>query len=122
MSLLNKIDLSKVSKVEAQQDTLFTQFPVYVVCIMLGFLNGALGVAFAMGFAIIVELYFSVSFVSGIVPLALIAVASGLGISWLSSRLSSRLFQTLYTIKEMQVMLVASVLTSLLQVFIYMQG
>jgi hypothetical protein len=123
MSLLNNLELSKANKVESEQQKPFsTQFPIYVICVMLGSLSGALGVALAIGFAIIFELYFFTTLLSGIIPLTLIAVTAGLGIAWSSSRFGARLFHTSYTVKELEVMFVASVLTGLLQVFTYMQG
>ncbi len=124
MSLLNnQTKLSKIDDFKVHPDTFLAQLPVYVVCVVLGLFSGAVGVAVAIGAAIIIEIYFvAVSLAAAIVPMALGAVAAGLGVAWLLSKVNSKLFHTDYTSRQMQVIFILSALTAILQTFIYMQG
>jgi hypothetical protein len=122
MSLLNnRKALSDVYNLNLQPATLSSQLPVYVICTLLGLFGGALGVTLALGLAIIIEL-FLLPLALGIVPLALVAVGAGWVMVWLQSRFAVKLFHYTFAVRQMQVMFVVSTLTSLLQVFIYMQG
>jgi hypothetical protein len=107
--------------------TLTHRLPQYVVCVCLGVLGGAMGVALSIASAIAVQLILfpTTVFAPGMLPLALAAVAAGLAVSWLLGRGVSYIFPALaYHAGEqnVQVILVISVLTSLLETFLYMRA
>ncbi len=123
MSLLNNwIMSSKTRGMEVQPTVLLEQLCQYVVCAGLGLLGGAIGVAIAIGLALILQLWLSSTtmFSPGVVPLALIAVVTGLGVSWLLSWAATRILHTSFDQRVIQVMLIISGLTSLLQTFLFM--
>jgi hypothetical protein len=100
------------------------RLPQYVICAGLGMLGGAAGVAAAIGLAILVQLLLppSVVFLPGIIPLMVLATVAGLGVSWLLARMMRHIMPGLLQDspeKELQVILVFSVFTSLLQTMLF---
>jgi hypothetical protein len=87
-------------------------------------LGGAVGVAVAIGLAILVQLLLPPSVVlqPGIIPLMVSATMAGLGVSWLFARMMRHVVPGLLNDspeKELQVILVFSVFTSLLQTILF---
>jgi hypothetical protein len=115
--------------VSTKSDTSGTQIelrrlPQYAVCAGLGMLGGAVGVAVAIGLAILVQLLLPPSVVlqPGIIPLMVLATMAGLGVSWLFARMIRHVVPGLLNDspeKELQVILVFSVFTSLLQTILF---
>ena len=100
------------------------RLPRYAVCAGLGMLGGAVGVAVAIGLAILVQLLLPPSVVlqPGIIPLMVLATMAGLGVSWLFARMMRHVVPGLLNDspeKELQVILVFSVFTSLLQTILF---
>ena len=100
------------------------RLPQYAVCAGLGMLGGAVGVAVAIGLAILVQLLLPPSVVlqPGIIPLMVSATVAGLGVSWLFARMIRHVVPGLLNDspeKELQVILVFSVFTSLLQTILF---
>ena len=100
------------------------RLPRYAVCAGLGMLGGAVGVAVAIGLAILVQLLLPPSVVlqPGIIPLMVSATMAGLGVSWLFARMMRHVVPGLLNDspeKELQVILVFSVFTSLLQTILF---
>jgi len=96
----------------------------YAACVALGLLGGAMGVALAIGLAILIQLALPphAVFAPGIVPLMVTAVLAGLGVSWLLNRLGRHSWPSLFDVSSergLQVMLVSSVFASLLQTLIF---
>ena len=107
---------------------LLRKIPEYTVCAILGLLGGAAGVAVAIGLAILLQLLLpSGQILSiGIVPLMVLAAVMGLVASWLLGKLvrrsSIRPRRDRYEM-GLQVTLVLSVFTSLLQTLLFfLQG
>jgi hypothetical protein len=103
--------------------TLWHHIPQYIIYAGLGLLGGAVGVAIAIGLAIIVQLALPPLTViaPGIIPLAIVAALAGVGISWLFGLTARMIWPALDFIEHgIQVMLVSSILVSLLQVFLFM--
>ena len=128
MSLLQPF--TKTNNVETpsvRSLTLTSRLPQYIVCAGLGALGGAIGVALAIALAIAAQLILfpTTVFAPGMLLLALLAVVAGLVASWLLGRGASYIFPALaYQTGEqnMQVILVVSTLTSLLETFLYMRA
>ena len=100
------------------------RLPRYAVCAGLGMLGGAVGVAVAIGLAILVQLLLPPSVVlqPGIIPLMVSATVAGLGVSWLLARMMRHVMPGVLhdsPEKELQVILVFSVFTSLLQTILF---
>lgn len=93
----------------------------------LGILGGATGVAGAIGLAIIIQFYVypATVYSPAITTVAITATLLGLGCSWLISRIAFRLIPGLSRLcagQGLQVVLVFSILASLLQSFLFLQG
>ena len=119
----SKLMMSTKSNTAGTQIVL-RRLPQYVVCAGLGMLGGAAGVAVAIGLAILVQLLLppSVVFQTGIIPLMVLATVAGLGVSWLLARMIGHIvpgFLQDSPEKELQVILVFSVFTSLLQTMLF---
>lgn len=104
------------------------RLPGYTVCAILGLVGGAVGVALAIGLAILIQLLLPSGQVLsiGIMPLMVMAAVTGLIASWLLCKLvrcsSLRPRRDHYEM-GLQVSLVLSVFTSLLQTLLFfLQG
>ena len=100
------------------------RLPQYAVCAGLGMMGGAAGVAMAIGLAILIQslLPARAVFSPGIIPLMVAGVVAGLGVSWLFARAARHILPGLRhgsPEKELQVVLVFSVFTSLLQTMLF---
>lgn len=98
-----------------------------VIAVGLGILGGASGVAMALTLAIVVQLSLppASSYLPGVTSTAVSASVLGVGISWLISRLAHLVIPNpslLLTKQGLQIILVFSVLTSLLQSFLFVHG
>jgi hypothetical protein len=96
----------------------------YIVFTGLGLLGGASGVALAIGLAIVPLAFSSEVFWPNILLLTIIAVLIGVGISWLLGRTIKSIFSHLFEDVNnhgIQIMLMFSVFTSLLQTFLFMR-
>ena len=128
MSLLNqKVTLIQPKDSREMTMVLWQRLPGYLVCCAVGMVGGAAGVALTLALAIVVQVMLSptIIFWPNAIPLAIIAVILGLSVSWLLGLMAHRLFPTMASNtygQGLQVILVISVLTSLLQVFLFMQG
>jgi hypothetical protein len=116
---------SGLGRPEAQTATLaLRQLPQYVICAAMGLVGGSIGVAIAIGLAILPQelLAPEQTFSLGVVPLMVLASAAGTAVSWLFGRLAQcclpRLVQNVYE-KGLQVILVFSAFTSLLQTLLF---
>lgn len=104
------------------------RLPGYMVCAILGLVGGAAGVALAIGLTILIQLLLPSGQVLsiGIVPLMVMATVTGLIASWMLCKLvrcsSLRPRRDRYEL-GLQVSLVLSVFTSLLQTLLFfLQG
>ena len=100
------------------------QLAQYALCLALGLLGGALGVALAVGLAILIQLRLPppVAFTPGMVPLMVMAALVGLAVSWLLGQWANHSWPDLATssrLNGLQVILVASVFTSLAQSLLF---
>jgi hypothetical protein len=100
------------------------RLPRYAVCVGLGLLGGAVGVALAIGLAIMIQLRLPppTVFTPGVMPLMVTAVLAGLCASWLMGQ------AVRYGLPDLlddpshngtQVILVSSVFASLAQVLFF---
>lgn len=105
------------------------RLPQYAVCIGLGLLGGAVGVAMAIGLAILIQLRMPppAVFAPGVIPLMITAVLAGLGTSWLIGQMA-RHSMARHSWSDLvgdssqhglQVILVSSVFASLAQVLFF---
>jgi hypothetical protein len=127
MSLSTILSTAKTGEIKKERMITWRQLPQYILCAILGLLGGAAGVALAIGLAIVSQLLLSpaVVFSPGVVLLALVAVVAGMGVSWLLSRLVRLIWPDLFYTSAgqgIQVMLIVSTFTSLLQTFLFMHG
>jgi hypothetical protein len=112
-----------LSKVQAVIIAL-QRLPQYVTCVGLGLLGGAGGLTLAIGLVIVVQLLLPPAkiFLPGAIPFIVMATAIGLGVSWLLGRATCRIFPGfLGSLGErgLQVILVFSTFTSLLQAVLF---
>ncbi len=112
-----------LSKVQAVMIVL-RQLPQYLTCAGLGLLGGTGGLTLAIGLTIVVQLLLPPSkiFLPGAIPFIVMAAAIGLGVSWLLSRATYRIFPGLLGDLDeqgLQVTLVFSTFTSLLQTVLF---
>jgi hypothetical protein len=108
---------SGMSAISAQGSAL-RQLPMYVICILLGLLGGAIGVALVTALAIQISLLLppSLSFAPGVIPFMAAGALAGAGITWLLSQAASLNWRWLSPGETgLRVMLVFSVLAALLQ-------
>jgi hypothetical protein len=111
------------SNIEARESALH-RLPLYAVCVGLGLLGGAVGVALAIGLAILIQLRMPppAVFAPGIIPLMVTAVAAGLCVSWLAGHVARHSRSDLLGDSSqhgLQVILVSSVFASLAQVLFF---
>jgi hypothetical protein len=106
------------------QETVLHRLPQYTLCVGLGLLGGAVGVALAIGLAVVVQLRLPppTVFTPGVMPLMVTAVLAGLCASWLIGQglrygWPDLLGDTSHS--GVQVMLVSSVFASLAQVLFF---
>jgi hypothetical protein len=114
--------LTKVS--EEQMQLIWLQRVIrYALCAGMGLVSGAVGVAVTIGLVIIVQsLLFPTTFSPGAMLIAIAASLISLGVGWLASWVARRLLPELFVQLEeraLQVILVFSVLTSLLQTILF---
>lgn len=114
------------SKVEVMAIVL-QRLPQYITCAGLGLLGGTVGVALAIGLAIVVQLLLPppAIFWPGTIPLMVTAAVAGLGASWLIGRGAPRIVPNLLRNsgeRGLQVILVFSTFTSLLQTLLFFSG
>ena len=106
------------------QGFVLQQLPQYTICAGLGLLGGALGVALAIGLAILINRLLppSTIFAPGVIPFMAGGALAGMGIAWLLGQVATftwpGLFADLNT-SGLRVILVFSVLTSLLQTILF---
>jgi hypothetical protein len=127
---MNKVWLTRDLEMSQPQTIIYLlrKLPEYTLCVILGLVGGAAGVALAIGLTILLQLLLP----SGqglsirIVPLMVVAAIMGLMASWLLGKLIRRpslpLRRDHYQM-GLQVTLVLSVFTSLLQTLLFfLQG
>jgi F0F1-type ATP synthase membrane subunit c/vacuolar-type H+-ATPase subunit K len=100
------------------------RLPRYAVCVGLGLLGGAVGVALAIGLAITIQLRLPppTVFTPGVMPLIVTAVLAGLCASWLMGQAARYGLPDLLddpSHNGTQVILVSSVFASLAQVLFF---
>jgi len=104
------------------------RLPLYAMCVGLGLLGGAVGVALAIGLAILIQLRIPppAVFAPGIIPLMVTAVIAGLGVSWLVGQMVRPMARHSWpdllgdsSQHGLQVILVSSVFASLAQVLFF---
>ena len=127
MSLSTILSTAKSGESKKEKMIIWQLLPQYILCAGLGLLGGAAGVALAIGLAIVLQLLLSpaVVFSPGVVLLVLVAVVAGLGVSWLLNWLVRLIWSDLFYTSAghgIQVMLIVSTFTSLLQTFLFMHG
>lgn len=126
MSLLDiLLTPTQAGESEGQSITIWQQLSQYIISTSLGLLGGAIGVALAIGLAIVVQrlLFPATIFLPGAILLGVVAVLSGWGVSWLLSQVARHICPDLSCNlheKGMQMMLIFSAFTSLLQTFLFM--
>ena len=118
--------VTNVSNEHAQGIALH-RLPKYAICAGMGVVGGAAGVALAIGLVVLIQalLFPNVYFSPGPVGLTIGATVVGLLVTWLMSRATDRIFPGLSDQlgeKALQVMMVLSVFTSLLQTFLFTRG
>jgi hypothetical protein len=127
-STLKQLVTTETSRSKAQAMTIeIRQLPQYVICVGLGLLGGATGVALALGLAILIQLLLPppTVFSPGAIPLMVMAILSGLGVSWLLDQVAHRTLSSPFRNlgeQRLQVVLVFSTATSLLQTLLLTQG
>jgi hypothetical protein len=114
---------SHASKTQAMAIVL-RRLPHYITCAGLGLLGGTVGVALAIGLAIVVQLLLPppTVFAPGAIPLMVVAALVGLGASWLLGHGARRMVPNLlrnWGEQGLQVTLVFSIFTSLLQTLLF---
>jgi hypothetical protein len=100
------------------------QLPMYTICVLVGLLGGAMGVALVIGLAILINLTLppSASFAPGVILLMAASALAGAGITWLVARAARFSWHELRQgLGEtgLRVMLVFSVLAALLQSLLF---
>lgn len=106
---------------------MFQYLPQHALCAGLGMVGGAAGVALAIGLAIgaQVTLFPTALFSPNPILLTLVAIMTGLGISCLLNRLGGRILPSLKKYpheRRLQIVLIFSTLTSLLQSLLFTDG
>jgi hypothetical protein len=101
--------------------------PKYVVFAGLGVIGGEIGTALAIGATIVVQALFSpaTTLTLEIAPLALVAILLGVGTSWALAEALHRIWLRKYHAfksQGLQVVLLASILTSLIQAVLLTHG
>lgn len=109
-----------VSDADAGESVL-RQLPQYIFCVWLGLLGGAIGVVFAIGLSILIQVVLPppAVFAPGAIPLMLAAILFGLGFSWLLSRIANLRWSEDANQNGMRVTVVFSILASLLQSLLF---
>jgi hypothetical protein len=126
MSLLDiLLTPTKAGESEGQSITIWQQLSQYIILTILGLLGGTTGVVLAIGLAIAVQglLFPTMIFLPGAVLLGVMAVLSGWGVSWLLGQAARRICPDLpcnLHEKGMQMMLIFSAFTGLLQTSLFM--
>lgn len=126
MSLLDILLITaKANKSKEQSKTIWQQLPEYIIFTELGLVGGAAGVALAIGLAIAIQSLLSpvTIFLPGFVLLGVGAALIGAGISGLLGRMAHHIFPALscnLDLTRLQLMLIVSTFTSLLQTFLFM--
>jgi len=119
----NETDTSRAHQVVA----VLQEAPQHVICVGLGLVGGATGVALVIGIAILVQVLLPppTVFSPGTIPLTVAAALAGLGVSWLLVQggrcILPRLFHRAGE-QGLQVILIFSTFTSLLQSVLFTRG
>lgn len=122
------LSLNQIIPSKKQTTELLRRLPQYVIYACLGVIGGAVGVIIAFLLAIIVQSFLpsQQSFMLGIVPTTVLAVVFGLGISWLLTWSAEQIvfLKSMRNLRSdgIQVIFICSVLTSLLETFLFMQN
>lgn len=103
------------------------RLPQYTLCAGMGMVAGTTGVSVAIGMILLAQilLFPAVSFAPAAIPTTIFATFMGVVIAWLVSRVAGKIsanFAYYSTEQGMQVMLVFSALTALLQTFLFTRG
>jgi hypothetical protein len=106
------------------EEVLFHRLLQYVACAGIGILGGGTGVATAIGLVVVIQslLFPTVIIAPGTIILTITTTLTGLGVSWLLNRLVRRLLPNLFAQLDergVQIIYIFSVLTSLLQTFLF---
>jgi len=96
----------------------------YTICVGLGLLGGAFGVALVIALTILINLLSppSVIFAPGVIPLMAGSALAGVGVAWLLSQIVNFILPGLFAALNengLRVILVFSILTSLLQTILF---
>ena len=114
--------LTNVSNERAQEIGLL-RWVRYLLCAGIGLVGGTTGVTVAIGLTVMIQLLLATSvFLPGLIGLTIAATLAGLGASWLISRGARRILPDLFSQldeRAIQIIMVFSVLTSLLQTFLF---
>ena len=114
--------LTNVSN-ESTQEIGLLRWIRYFLCAGIGLVGGTTGVAVAIGLAVTIQLLLAASvFLPGLIGLTIAATLAGLGASWLISRVAHWILPDLFSQPDeraIQITMVFSVLTSLLQTFLF---
>jgi hypothetical protein len=122
MNLPSNILTSTSSNVSEKR--VIARLPQYVICAGLGLLGGAIGVALAIGLAILIQSALSpmIIFSPDATHFMAVGTLMGIGVSWLLGRVAQHVLPSLsYNAGEqgMQVILIFSVLASLLNSLLF---
>jgi hypothetical protein len=95
----------------------------YFLCAGVGLVGGTTGVAVAIGLTVTIQLLLVTgAFSPGMIGLTIAATLAGLGVSWSISRAAGQLLPDLFNHPDeqgIQIIMVFSVLTGLLQTFLF---
>ena len=95
----------------------------YFLCAGIGLVGGTTGVATAIGLTVVIQLLLvNVILSPGMIGLTVAATLIGLGASWLISRAARRILPEMFgqpDERTIQTIMIFSVLTSLLQTFLF---
>ena len=110
-----------------EQPQLASLFAHYMFCAVVGLLGGAVGVGLSIALAILIQTLFlpETPFSPGVIVVTIISVIFGLIVSWLLTKLASRIFAAISAdlgSKGLEIVLVFSTLASLLQSILFMRG
>ena len=108
-------------------DITLARLPQYAICLGLGLLGGALGVAFTIGLTIIIQARLGPAavFLPTAIPFTIIATLFGLAASWLLGRATDQFLSRPCCSSDrqgLQLIMIVSVITSLLESLLFMHN